>query len=72
MLLAGCAGLFVLHRRRHPQHGDAAAARWTWASSRCCSVTSLTGLALWPWRARHARRRSAAGAHLGVVMALFA
>jgi citrate/tricarballylate utilization protein len=57
-LLAGLAGLWLAAPAPPPAAwGPGAAARWTWASSRCCSWPAATGLALLagprarrPWR----------------------
>ncbi len=71
MLLAGCVGLFVLHRRRHPQHRLDEQRPIDLGFIALLAVTAATGLAL------AVARGSAAVplllcAHLGAVMALFA
>ncbi len=69
-LLAGPAGLFILHQKRHPLQGDAAQKPMDMAFIALLFFTSLTGLAL-----LFLRDTSAMGlllaVHLGVVMALF-
>lgn len=69
-LLIGTAGLFWLHLRRHPQHGDAAQKPMDRGFIALLFFTSLTGLALWLARGTAAMPALLA-AHLGVVMALF-
>ena len=69
-LLMGCAGLFWLNLRRHPQHGDAAQKPMDLGFIALLFFTSLTGLALWLARGTAAMPALLA-AHLGVVMALF-
>ena len=70
-LLAGPAGLFWLHLRRHPLQGDSAQKPMDLAFIALLFFTSLTGLAL-----LFLRDTSIMGlllaVHLGVVMALFA
>jgi citrate/tricarballylate utilization protein len=69
-LLVGCAGLFWLNLRRHPQHGDAAQKPMDLGFIALLFFTSLTGLALWLARGTAAMPATLA-LHLGVVMALF-
>lgn len=70
-LLIGPAGLWWLHARRHPAHGDAAQRPMDRAFIALLFLTSLTGLALLVWRDSAAMALLLA-VHLGVVMALFA
>lgn len=69
-LCVGTAGLFWLHLRRHPQHGDAAQKPMDRGFIALLFVTSLTGLALWAARGTAAMPATLA-LHLGAVMALF-
>jgi citrate/tricarballylate utilization protein len=69
-LLIGPAGLWVLHLRRHPLHGDPAQKPMDLGFIALLFWTSLTGLALLIWRDTSAMALLLA-VHLGVVMALF-
>jgi citrate/tricarballylate utilization protein len=69
-LLIGTVGLFRLHLRRHPQHGDAAQKPMDRGFIALLFSTSLTGLALWGARGTAALPVLLA-LHLGCVMALF-
>jgi citrate/tricarballylate utilization protein len=69
-LLLGPAGLWVLHRRRHPLQGDAAQTPMDLAFIALLFATSATGLALLAWRGS-AWMGLLLAVHLGVVMALF-
>ena len=69
-LLIGPAGLFWLHRQRHPLQGDAAQKPMDLAFIALLFYTSLTGLALLFWRDTRFMGLLLA-IHLGVVMALF-
>ncbi len=69
-LLAGPAGLFWLHLRRHPEHGDAAQRPMDLGFIALLFLTSLTGLGLWATRGVSGQSVWLA-LHLGVVMALF-
>jgi citrate/tricarballylate utilization protein len=70
MLLAGPAGLFIAHRRRHPLHGDAAQTPMDLGFIALLLATSASGLGLALWRATPALPLLLC-AHLGCVMALF-
>jgi len=70
-LLVGPAGLWWLHARRHPAHGDAAQRPMDRAFIALLFFASLTGLGLLLWRETAAMALLLA-VHLGVVMALFA
>ena len=70
-LMAGTAGLWRLHRRRHPLHGDAAQAPMDLAFIALLFVTAASGLALWLARGTPALALLLC-LHLGAVMALFA
>jgi citrate/tricarballylate utilization protein len=71
LLVAGCIGLFVLHRRRHPQHRVPEQQAMDLGFIALLALTGASGLAL-------ALARGSAAlplllcAHLGAVMALFA
>lgn len=69
-LTLGTAGLWHLHRRRHPLHGDAAQKTMDLGFIALLFLTSASGLLLWA-----ARGTPALGLmlclHLGAVMALF-
>jgi citrate/tricarballylate utilization protein len=69
-LLAGPAGLFWLHLRRHPAHLLAAQRPMDRGFIALLFFSSLTGLALLIWRDTGAMALLLA-VHLGVVMALF-
>lgn len=69
-LLAGPAGLFWLHRRRHPAHVLAAQKPMDRGFIALLFFTSLTGLALLIWRDTAAMALLLA-LHLGAVMAFF-
>jgi citrate/tricarballylate utilization protein len=70
-LLAGTAGLWWLHRRRHPQHGDPRQRGMDLAFIALLFVASLSGLALAVLRTTPALALLLC-LHLGTVMALFA
>jgi citrate/tricarballylate utilization protein len=70
-LLIGPAGLFVLHRRRHPQHGDAAQAPMDLGFIALLFIVSASGLALVLARDTAALPLLLC-LHLGAVMAFFA
>jgi citrate/tricarballylate utilization protein len=70
-LLAGPAGLWWLHRRRHPKHGDAAQRPMDLGFIALLFVVGLSGLALALWRDTAALPLLLC-AHLGAVMAFFA
>jgi len=70
-LLAGPAGLWWLHRRRHLQHGDAAQRPMDLGFIALLFVVGLSGLALPLWRDTAALPLLLC-AHLGAVMAFFA
>ncbi len=69
-LLIGSAGLFALHLRRHPLHGDAAQKPMDRGFIALLFFSSASGLALWLARSTGAVPLLLAS-HLGVVMALF-
>jgi citrate/tricarballylate utilization protein len=69
-LLVGTLGLGWLHRKRHPQHGDAAQKAMDHGLIALLFFTSLTGLGLLAWRDSSAMALWLA-VHLGCVMALF-
>ena len=69
-LLVGTAGQYLLHRRRHAQHADAAQAPMDRAFIGLLFGTSATGLALLAWRNSGAMGLLLS-LHLGFVMALF-
>ena len=69
-LLAGPAGLYALHRRRHPLHGDPGQKGADLGLIVLLFLTSLTGLALLVLRDTGAMALLLA-VHLGFVMALF-
>ena len=69
-LLLGSAGLFLLHLRRHPLHGEATQKPMDRGFMALLFFTSLSGLALWLGRGTVALP-SLLAVHLGIVMALF-
>jgi citrate/tricarballylate utilization protein len=69
-LLVGPAGLFWLHLRRHPEHGDAAQRPMDLGFIALLLLTSLTGLGLWAARGVPGQTVWLV-LHLGAVMALF-
>jgi len=69
-LLIGPVGLFWLHLRRNPAHGDPAQKSMDRGFIALLFLTSLTGLALMIWRDTGAMALLLA-IHLGIVMALF-
>ena len=69
-LLAGPAGLFWLHLRRHPAHVLAAQRAMDRGFMALLFFSSLTGLVLLMWRDTGAMALLLA-IHLGLVMALF-
>ncbi|MFN4359569.1 MAG: tricarballylate utilization 4Fe-4S protein TcuB [Hylemonella sp.] len=69
-LCIGTAGLWRLHLRRHPQHGDAAQKPMDRGFIALLFFTSLTGLGLWAARGTAAMPALLA-LHLGFVMAFF-
>ncbi|NYT85145.1 tricarballylate utilization 4Fe-4S protein TcuB [Pollutimonas harenae] len=69
-LMLGTAGLWVLHRRRHPLHGDAAQKPMDLGFIALLFLISASGLALWLGRSTPAMAALLC-LHLGAVMALF-
>ena len=70
-LMAGTVGLWRLHRRRHPLHGDAAQAPMDLAFIALLFLSAASGMALWLARGTPALALLLC-VHLGAVMALFA
>ena len=70
-LMAGTVGLWRLHRRRHPLHGDAAQAPMDLAFIALLFLSAASGMALWLARGTPALALLLC-LHLGAVMALFA
>ena len=70
-LMAGTVGLWRLHRRRHPLHGDAAQAPMDLAFIALLFLSAASGMALWLTRGTPALALLLC-LHLGAVMALFA
>jgi citrate/tricarballylate utilization protein len=70
-LVVGTAGLYRLHRRRHPLHGDPAQATMDLGFIALLFTTAATGLVLMVFRHTSALPLLLA-LHLGAVMALFA
>ena len=70
-LLVGPAGLWWLHGRRHPQHGDAAQKPMDLGFIALLFLASASGFALWLARGTPALALLLC-LHLGAVMALFA
>ena len=70
-LLIGPIGLWTLHRRRHPQHGDAASKPMDLGFIALLFLVSITGLALVLVRQTAAMPLMLC-VHLGAVMAFFA
>ena len=70
-LLVGTAGLWRLHRRRHPLHGDAGQKPMDLGFIALLFLISASGLALWLARGTPALALLLC-LHLGAVMALFA
>ena len=70
-LMAGTVGLWRLHRRRHPLHGDAAQAPMDLAFIALLFLSAASGMALWLTRGTPALALLLC-VHLGAVMALFA
>ena len=70
LMVVGTSGLFVLNRRRHPQHGDAAQKAMDLGFIGLLFGTALTGLVLMVLRGS-AAMPLALCVHLGFVMALF-
>jgi len=71
MLLLGTAGLWRLHVRRHPLHGDAAQKPMDQGFMALLFLVSASGLLLW-WGRETAAMSLLLCLHLGAVMALFA
>ncbi len=69
-LILGTAGLWILHHRRHPLHGDAAQKPMDLGFIALLFLISATGLALWLGRDTTAMALMLC-LHLGAVMALF-
>lgn len=69
-LTLGTAGLWHLHRRRHPLHGDAAQKPMDLGFIALLFLTSTSGLLLWAARGTPALSLMLC-LHLGAVMALF-
>jgi citrate/tricarballylate utilization protein len=69
-LCIGTAGLWRLHLRRHPQHGDAAQKPMDRGFIALLFFTSLTGLGLWAARGT-AVMPALLALHLGFVMTFF-
>jgi citrate/tricarballylate utilization protein len=69
-LMIGTAGLWYLHRRRHPLHGDAAQKPMDLGFIALLFLISASGLALWLGRGTSAMALLLC-LHLGAVMALF-
>ncbi|NYT60000.1 tricarballylate utilization 4Fe-4S protein TcuB [Alcaligenaceae bacterium] len=69
-LMLGTAGLWVLHHRRHPLHGDAAQKPMDLGFIALLFLISISGLALWLGRGTTAMSLILC-IHLGAVMALF-
>src|SRR5690606_25273391 len=69
-LMIGTAGLWILHRRRHPLHGDPAQKPMDLGFIALLFVISASGLALWLGRGTPAMALLLC-LHLGAVMALF-
>ncbi|AEC20861.1 CitB domain-containing protein [Pusillimonas sp. T7-7] len=69
-LMLGTAGLWVLHRRRHPLHGDVAQKPMDLGFIALLFLISASGLALWLGRNTPAMALLLC-LHLGAVMALF-
>lgn len=69
-LLVGCVWLFVLHLRRHPDHGDVAQRSMDLGFIALLALVSASGLGLWLSR-QHPLMPSMLCWHLGSVMALF-
>jgi citrate/tricarballylate utilization protein len=69
-LAVGSAGLWVLHRRRHPLHGDPAQRSLDLGFIALLFWVAVSGLALWALRPT-AAMPLALCAHLGAVLALF-
>ena len=70
-LLLGCAWLFVLKLRRHPEHGDAAQSSMDFGFIALLALVSASGLDLWMVR-QQPLMPALLCLHLGSVMALFA
>ena len=70
-MVVGTLGLWRLHHRRHPQHGDAAQKPMDRGFIALLFLTSATGLLLWLARGTAAMPLLLC-LHLGAVMALFA
>jgi citrate/tricarballylate utilization protein len=71
MMVAGCAGLFLLHRRRHAQHRAAEQRAMDLGFIALLGLTAASGLALALARGTAAMPLLLC-VHLGAVMALFA
>lgn len=69
-LMIGTAGLWYLHRRRHPLHGDSAQKPMDLGFIALLFLISASGLALWLGRGTSAMALLLC-LHLGAVMALF-
>ncbi|HUG59725.1 MAG TPA: tricarballylate utilization 4Fe-4S protein TcuB, partial [Candidimonas sp.] len=69
-LMIGTAGLWSLHRRRHPLHGDSAQKPMDLGFIALLFLISVSGLALWLGRGTPAMALLLC-LHLGAVMALF-
>lgn len=69
-LMVGTAGLWILHRRRHPLHGDVAQKPMDLGFIALLFLISASGLALWLGRGTPAMALLLC-LHLGAVMALF-
>jgi len=69
-MVAGTAGLWVLHGRRHPLHGDPAQSGMDLGFIALLFLVAASGLVLWGGRATAAMPLLLCG-HLGAVLALF-